>query len=253
MLRAVISLESVTKTFLDGEGRETPAVAGVSLAVRTGETIALIGTSGSGKTTILKMINRLEDPTDGTVSVDGRDVRGVDPIRHRRGIGYVVQRGGLLPHLSVARNVGLLGPLEGWDAGRVRARADELLQLVNLDPATYADRLPSSLSGGQRQRVGVARSLFLDPPIVLLDEPFGALDPITRRQVRDEFKELRATLGKTVVLVTHDMNEAFDVADRVALVDDGRLLQVGTEEEFRARPASSVVERFLEAHFGSRS
>ena len=253
MLRPVIALESVTKTYFDGEGREIPAVADVTLTVADGELVALIGTSGSGKTTLLKMINRLVTPTRGSVRVGGEDVAAADPIRLRRGIGYVVQSGGLLPHLTVAGNVGLLGPLEGQAPARVRARVDELLARVHLPPETFRDRLPSSLSGGQRQRVGVARALFLDPPVVLLDEPFGALDPVTRRRVRDEFKELRAALGKTAVLVTHDLAEAFDVADRVALIDDGRLLQVGTEDALRSRPADESVSRFLRAHFEGTS
>ncbi len=247
----MIELDRVSKSFEDDAGGEIPAVADVSLRVGAGETLALIGTSGSGKTTILKMINRLVEPTAGSVRLDGDDVRDSDPVRLRRGVGYVVQRGGLFPHLTVARNVGLLAELEGWARPDVERRVAELLELVNLPPATYADRRPSSLSGGERQRVGVARALVLDPPIVLLDEPFGALDPITRGQLQQEFQDLKRRLGKTVVIVTHDMAEAFALADRTALLDSGRLLQVGSEADFRERPANDFVAGFLTEHFRS--
>lgn len=247
----MIELDDVSKTFGADGGTVVRAVDRVSLRIAAGETVALIGRSGSGKTTLLRMINRLVEPTAGAVRVGGRDVREVDEVRLRRGIGYVLQRGGLFPHFTVARNVGLLAELEGLPAAAARERVDALLDLVNLPPAVYAERRPSSLSGGERQRVGVARALVLDPPVVLLDEPFGALDPVTRSQLQDEFLALKDRLGKTIVLVTHDMQEAFRLADRTALLDAGRLVQVGTEQDFRERPANDVAASFLVDHFRS--
>jgi len=244
----LIELESVTKVFRGPDGRDVVAVDDLSLRVAEGETLSLIGTSGCGKTTTMKMVNRLVAPTSGTIRVDGEDIAHRDPIRLRRSIGYVIQSGGLFPHMTVARNVGLLCRLEGMDRAAERARAYELLELVNLDPSEYADRYPRELSGGQRQRVGVARALALDPPYVLMDEPFGALDPITRDQVRDEFALLQERVGKTIILVTHDMAEAFRLADRIALMDEGRIVQIGVEEDFRERPATPFVEEFLRSH-----
>jgi osmoprotectant transport system ATP-binding protein len=245
----VIAFEGVSRDFVGEDGRTVHAVRDVSLDVREGETLCLIGTSGSGKTTLLKLVNRLLEPTAGRVLVQGRDVRELDVVALRRGLGWVIQSGGLFPHMTVARNVGLLCELEGWERPRVQQRVDELLDLVHLPPGEFSARRPSELSGGQRQRVGVARALALDPPIVLMDEPFGALDPITRTQLRAEFAELRARVGKTVVFVTHDMTEAFEVGDRVALLDGGRLVQVGTEREFREQPADEFVTEFLRVHF----
>jgi osmoprotectant transport system ATP-binding protein len=245
----VIAFEHVSRDFVGEDGRVVHAVRDVSLDVREGETLCLIGTSGSGKTTMLRLVNRLLEPTAGRVRVGGRDVREVDAIGLRRGLGWVIQSGGLFPHMSVARNVGLLCELEGWEPARVRSRVTELLELVHLPPDEYAQRRPSELSGGQRQRVGVARALALDPPVVLMDEPFGALDPITRRRLRAEFTELRARVRKTVLFVTHDLREAFELGDRVALLDEGRLVQTGTEREFRERPADAFVTEFLSAHF----
>ena len=222
----------------------------MSLTVEAGETVCLIGTSGSGKTTALKMVNRLVEPTSGRVLVGGRDVAESDVIRLRRSMGYVIQKGGLFPHLSVANNVGLLCELEGWkrkDAGR---RVSELLELVNLPPAEYSERFPHELSGGQQQRVGVAREPPLDPKIVLMDEPFGALDPITREQLHEEFMRLEEKVKKTILLVTHDLTEAFKLGDRVALMDRGRLIQVGTEDDFRQRPANEHVAQFVGSHVG---
>jgi osmoprotectant transport system ATP-binding protein len=244
----VIELVAVRQEYAGPDGAPVVALEGVDLAVREGETLCLIGTSGSGKTTLMKTINRLIEPTGGTVRLRGQDVREQDPIRLRRGIGYVTQKGGLLPHLTVAANVGLLCRLEGWDRARTAARVDELLALVNLPPATFRDRYPAELSGGQRQRVGVARALALDPPIILMDEPFGALDPITRGQLHEEFLRLKAEVRKTIVLVTHDMAEAFRLGDRVALLDQGRLVQVGREDDLRDRPASPFVTDFLRSH-----
>ena len=221
------------------------AVDGVSLGIARGRTLSLIGTSGCGKTTTMKLINRLVEPTSGRVLVDGRDVREQDPIALRRSIGYVIQKGGLFPHMTVARNVGLLCELERWEEPRVRSRVAELLALVNLPIDTFGDRYPRELSGGQRQRVGVARALALDPPIILMDEPFGALDPVSRSRIHDEFIELQRSMHKTIVMVTHDMAEAFKLADEVALMSDGKIVQRGTEADFRERPANAFVEAFL--------
>lgn len=244
----VIELRDVRKVYRDRQGQEVAAVAGVTLRVEAGETVCLIGPSGCGKTTTMKLINRLVEPTAGEVAVDGKDVRTLDAITLRRQMGYVIQSGGLFPHLTVARNVGLLCRLGGWKRERVRQRVAGLLALVNLPEAEYGHRYPRDLSGGQRQRVGVARALALDPPIVLMDEPFGALDPITRDQVHEEFKQLKARMGKTIVLVTHDMAEAFKLSDRVVLMDRGAIVQVGTEIDFRERPASAFVTDFLKSH-----
>ena len=224
------------------------ALGGVSLEVKEGETLCLIGTSGSGKTTLMKTINRLIEPTTGTVKIKGQDVQELDPVRLRRRIGYVIQRGGLFPHFTIADNVGLLCKLEGWPPAKIEARVKELLALVNLDLAEHGHRYPGELSGGQRQRVGVARSLALDPEIILMDEPFGALDPITRDQIHDEFLRLKEEVKTTTVLVTHDMAEAFKLGDRVALLDKGMLVQLGVEADFRERPANEFVESFLQSH-----
>lgn len=240
----MIRFEQVGKRFGHGE-REVAALAVVSLEIHAGETMALLGPSGSGKTTLLRMVNRLVEPSSGRVLVAGEPVAAADPVRLRRGIGYVIQRGGLFPHLTVAANVGLLGVLEGWSRSRVADRVAELLALVGLPVADFGQRFPRELSGGQQQRVGVARALALDPPLVLLDEPFGALDPITRAQLQGEFLDLKRRLAKTQLLVTHDLAEAFRLADRVALLDHGHLLQVGTEEDFRRRPANAFVAEFV--------
>ena len=196
---------------------------GLSLDVAAGESIALVGRSGAGKSTLLKLINRLLLPDAGTVTVDGRDTRAWDPIALRRRTGYVLQEIGLFPHLTVEENVALVPRLEGWSETRRRARAHELLELVGLPPAEFAARWPRELSGGQRQRVGVARALAVDPPIVLMDEPFGALDAITRQELRSEFQRIRRHLRQTVIFVTHDMDEAFALGDRVGVLEGGRL------------------------------
>jgi osmoprotectant transport system ATP-binding protein len=244
----LIELEDVTKTFRDPEGKEVVAVGGVSLTVAEGETVALIGTSGCGKTTTMKLVNRLIEPTSGHIKVEGKDVADWDVIKLRRSIGYVIQKGGLFPHHTIASNVGLLCKLEGWPAPKTESRVDELLSLVNLEPEKYASRYPRELSGGQRQRVGVARALALDPPVILMDEPFGALDPITRDQIHDEFLQLKQRVKKTILFVTHDMAEAFKLAERVVLMDAGKIIQVGTEEDYRERPANQFVADFLKSH-----
>jgi osmoprotectant transport system ATP-binding protein len=209
-----------------------PLVAGLNLQIWRGETLVLLGRSGSGKTTTLKLINRLLEPTAGEVLVEGRPTTAWDPIRLRRRIGYVIQEVGLFPHLTVERNVGLVPALEGWEPGRIHARAHELLRLVGLDPAQFALRRPHELSGGQRQRVGVARALAADPPILLMDEPFGALDPVTRSEMQREFKTLKEKLNKTIVFVTHDLQEALRLGTRIALLAEGRLVAVHPAREF---------------------
>jgi osmoprotectant transport system ATP-binding protein len=219
---------------------------GLSLAVEEGETLALIGRSGSGKTTALKLVNALLMPSGGEVRVAGRATTAWDAIRLRRQTGYVIQEVGLFPHLSVGRNVGLVPELEGWPAERIRARVEELLELVGLPATEYAGRYPHQLSGGQRQRVGVARALAADPPLLLLDEPFGALDPITRAELQREFRGLQGRLRKTAVFVTHDMREAGVVGDRIALLEAGRLVATGTLQSLRESP-DRTVRAFLES------
>jgi osmoprotectant transport system ATP-binding protein len=204
----------------------------VNLAVARGETLVLLGRSGSGKTTLLRLINRMLSPTSGEVLVDGRATTEWDPIRLRRGIGYVIQDAGLFPHFTVAQNVGLVPGLETWDRSRIAARVVEMLELVGLDAAQYAKRMPRELSGGQRQRVGVARALAADPPILLMDEPFGALDPVTRAELQREFKDLARRLDKTIVVVTHDLREALLLASRVVLLQEGRIVATSAPEKF---------------------
>jgi len=233
---------SISKTYSDG----TAALSEVSLAVAAGETVALVGESGSGKTTLLRMFNRMAEPTAGTVRVEGLPVAETDPFALRRRIGYVPQDGGLLPHWRVERNVELVPRLLGWDAARRRERAREMLELVGLSAAVHAGRYPAELSGGQRQRVAFARALAADPPILLLDEPFGALDTLTRHELHRQFLDLRARLPKTMVLVTHDLGEAFRLADRIGVMRRGRLLQLGPAEELRERPADPYVRELLE-------
>jgi len=195
-----------------------------SLAVESGEVLALVGRSGAGKSTLLKLINRLLEPDSGAVIVEGRDTRAWEPIRLRRRVGYVLQEVGLFPHMSIGRNVAVVPQLERWPEARTSARVDELLELVGLPPDQFASRWPDELSGGQRQRVGVARALAADPPILLMDEPFGALDPLTRAELHREFRRIQARVRKTVIIVTHDMGEAFALGDRVGVLDDGRLI-----------------------------
>ncbi len=248
----MIELRDISKTFPAHRGSDAVvAVDRVSFTIQEHETLCLIGTSGSGKTTVMKMINRLIEPSGGTILLGGTNVRDLDEIALRRRIGYVIQSGGLFPHLTVGRNVGLLCDLEGWEKPRTRDRVHDLLGLVGLPPAEFAHRLPRELSGGQRQRIGVARALALDPDTILMDEPFGALDPITRGQLHAEFRDLQAKVGKTVILVTHDLAEAFDLGDRVAIMDRGRLVQLGTESDLRENPANDFVREFIKTQVGT--
>ena len=237
----MITLEAVSKTF---PGSAARSVNGVSLDIPEGVTVALIGPSGCGKTTTLRMINRLIEPTAGRILVAGADVTQGDPILLRRTIGYVIQNVGLFPHMTVAQNIATVPRLLGWDAKRIDARVDEMLHLVGLDPAMRTRR-PAALSGGQRQRVGVARALAADPPVMLMDEPFGAIDPIARTRLQDEFKAILRRVKKTVVMVTHDMEEALRMADRIAIMRDGKLLQYDTPATILASPADPFVDAFL--------
>jgi osmoprotectant transport system ATP-binding protein len=223
-----------------------PAVDDLSLSVPAGEVAVLVGPSGCGKTTSLKLVNRLVEPTSGQVLIDGRDVATEDPVRLRRGIGYVIQQVGLFPHLTVGENVAVVPELLGWNERRRRERTEELLALVGLEPARYRSRYPHELSGGERQRVGVARALAADPPLLLMDEPFGAVDPIVRERLQNEFLRLQAELGKTVLFVTHDIDEAIKLGDRVAVMaNGGHVAQYAPPEELLARPASDFVARFV--------
>jgi osmoprotectant transport system ATP-binding protein len=226
------------------------ALDGASLIVERGETVVLVGESGSGKTTLLRLFNRLEVATSGEVLVAGEPVDASDPIELRRRIGYVQQEGGLLPHWTVERNVELVPALLGWTPERRRARVVELLELVGLPATMYGPRYPRELSGGQRQRVAFARAIAADPSVVLLDEPFGALDAITRLELHDEFLRLKNRLGKTFLLVTHDLREAFRLADRIAVMKSGRVLQLARPAELEREPASSYVARLLELTTG---
>jgi osmoprotectant transport system ATP-binding protein len=221
-------------------------LSNLNLRVNAGETLVLLGRSGSGKTTALKMVNRLLEPASGEVLVEGRSTLAWDPIRLRRSIGYVIQEAVVFPHFTVERNIGLVPRLENWDAQRIRARVDELLQLVGLDPAQYRSRYPHQLSGGQRQRVGVARALAADPPILLMDEPFGALDPLTRAELQGEFKSLQARLGKTVLFVTHDLREALLLGSRIALVEAGQMLGPFSPAEF-LKSSDALVQAYAAA------
>ena len=238
-----VELADVRKRYATG----VVALDGVSLRVDEGRVLVLLGTSGSGKTTALKTVNRLVDPDGGRVTVLGRDVMAWDPIALRRGIGYVIQEAGLLPHMTVAQNVALVPLLLGWPEDRRSARVRELLVLVGLEPDRFAPQRPRELSGGERQRVGLARALAADPPLLLMDEPFGALDPLTRRRLQDEFKDLQARLPKSVVLVTHDVPEALRLADEIAVMDKGRVLQRGAPREIRDAPQPGFVRDFVAA------
>jgi osmoprotectant transport system ATP-binding protein len=217
-----------------------------TLAVATGEVLAMVGRSGAGKTTLLKLVNRLLLPRSGSVLVEGRDTREWEPIRLRRRIGYVLQEVGLFPHMTVARNVSLLPRLERWPAVRVERCVNDLLELVGLDAQQFGSRWPDELSGGQRQRVGVARALALDPPVLLMDEPFGALDPVTRAELHTEFRRIQTRVGKTVIIVTHDMGEAFALADRVGVLDEGRLVVCDRPDRVVAS-SDHRVRRLLDA------
>src|SRR6202045_1564259 len=225
----IIAFQEVTYSV---KGRSAPLLSQISMAVNSGETLVLLGRSGSGKTTLLRLINRMLAPSSGQVVVEGKSTTDWDAIRLRRHIGYVIQEAGLFPHFTVAENVGLVPKLERWDPARIAARTNELLQIVGLDPKEFASRRPAQLSGGQRQRVGVARALGADPFILLMDEPFGALDPVTRAELQREFSELARRLGKTIVFVTHDLREALLLASRIVLLENGKIVASAKPQEF---------------------
>ena len=246
---AMIQLQGVGKQYEDG----TVAVGALDLDVPRGALVALVGPSGCGKSTTLKMVNRLIEPTSGRILLDGEDVTSIDPVGLRRRLGYVIQQVGLFPHQSIRTNVGTVPTLLGWSSRDVRARADELLELVGLDPVVYGDRYPAQLSGGQRQRVGVARALAADPPVLLMDEPFGAVDPVVRGRLQDEFSRLQQELGKTVLFVTHDIEEAVRLGDLVAVfANGGRLAQYDTPARVLGAPADDFVAEFVGADRGLR-
>jgi osmoprotectant transport system ATP-binding protein len=246
---ASITLQDVGKTYPDG----TVAVGDFSLEVRAGELAVLIGPSGCGKSTILRMINRLIEPSRGQIMIDGRNILEQDPVELRRHIGYVIQNVGLFPHQNIRTNVGTVPRMLGWNRKQVKDRTDELLNLVDLDPARYGDRYPQELSGGQRQRVGVARALAADPLVLLMDEPFSAVDPIVRARLQEQFLKLQAEVRKTIVMVTHDIDEAVRLGDRIAvLAEGGKLLQYAPPAELLSHPVSATVSDFVGTDRGIR-
>jgi osmoprotectant transport system ATP-binding protein len=241
--RAMIRLEKLTKRY---PGQERAAVEELTLDVAEGEIVTFVGPSGCGKTTTMKLINRLIEPTSGRIHLDGRDVTSVPAPQLRRQVGYAIQQGGLFPHRTVADNIATVPRLLGWDRDRVAARVDELLTLVGLDPATYRDRYPKQLSGGQQQRVGVARALGGDPPVMLMDEPFGAIDPLNREALQNEFLRIQAAVRKTIVFVTHDIDEAVKMGDRIAIfAEGGRVVRHDTPERILADPGDPFVADFI--------
>lgn len=237
-----LELRNVSKSY---DGGRTYAVEDVSFSAATGELVILVGESGCGKTTTLKIVNRLVEPTGGEILIDEIDTAATDPVELRRSIGYVFQGIGLFPHMSIGRNVGIIPRLLGWDEERISARVSELLDLVHLDPSVYHERMPAELSGGQRQRVGFARALAAGPSLMLLDEPFGALDPITREELRAEFVELQRHLSLTAVLVTHDMSEALLTGDRIIVMRDGRIVRQDSPGGMMSDPGDPYVARLM--------
>ena len=243
----MISLRDVSKHF---HNATRPAVENLSMDIAEGETVVLVGPSGCGKTTTMKMINRLIEPSSGSILVAGTDVMKQDPVELRRGIGYVIQSIGLMPHRTIRSNIATVPNLVGWDHGRIATRIEALMEMLDLD-RELLDRYPAELSGGQRQRVGVARALATDPPVMLMDEPFGAVDPIVRERLQDQFKDLQAQLKKTIVFVTHDIDEAIKMADRIAILNKGGVIeQYATPEEILREPANDFVKQFVGAERG---
>lgn len=239
----MIRVEGVSKNF-----RGKTAVDNISFEVKEGENFVLIGTSGCGKTTTLRMINRLTELSAGKITVAGQDVKAIEPTSLRRGIGYVLQHHGLFPHYTVEENIAVVPKLLGWDRLRIRSRTEELMEKLHLPPSQYLTAFPSELSGGQQQRVGLARALVADPPVILMDEPFGALDEVTRAGIRKEFSQLDEFKRKTTVMVTHDVNEAFELGDTICLMDQGKIVQQGSRLDLLFRPANDFVTHFLAGH-----
>ncbi|MBA3778241.1 MAG: betaine/proline/choline family ABC transporter ATP-binding protein [Chloroflexi bacterium] len=241
----MISLQDLSKIF---PGQPKPAVDSIDMEIPAGEIVILVGPSGCGKTTTMRLINRLIEPTSGRIILEGEDVTKVNPDQLRRRIGYVIQQVGLFPHHTISDNIATVPRMLGWDEKRIRSRVDELLAMVGLDPGTYRDRYPKNLSGGQRQRAGVARALSADPPVMLMDEPFGAIDPITRDRLQNEFLRLQQTIRKTIVFVTHDIDEAIKMGDRIAILREGsKIAQYDTPERILAAPADDFVADFIGA------
>ncbi|PFG03129.1 ABC transporter ATP-binding protein [Bacillus sp. es.036] len=237
----MITFEHVSKKFADG----TEALKDINLHIEQGELLTLIGPSGCGKTTTMKMINRLIEPSGGQISIDGKPISDQDPVELRRSIGYVIQQIGLLPHMTIAENIALIPKLKKWDKSKIDKRVDEMLNLVGLEPSVFRSRYPLELSGGQQQRVGVIRALAAEPPIILMDEPFSALDPISREQLQDELVKLQKEIQKTIVFVTHDMDEAMKIADRIAIMKDGEILQLDTPDRLLRHPKNEFVRNFI--------
>lgn len=236
----MIELQHVSKHY-----KNTRAVDDISLTVNEGETVVLLGTSGCGKTTTLRMVNRLTEPTSGKILVNGQNIMEQPQEKLRRGIGYVLQHTGLFPHYTIAENIAIVPRLMKWDEQKIHQRTKELLEKLQLDPLTYSAQYPEQLSGGQQQRVGLARALAADPPVLLMDEPFGALDPVTRAGIRKEFKQLDELKRKTILMVTHDVQEAFELGDKICLMDKGSIVQMGKPAELLFKPANDFVETFL--------
>lgn len=237
----MIEFDNVSKTYEDGY----KAVRSINFKIEPGELVVLIGPSGCGKTTTMKMINRLIPHTDGKIMIDGQDIGRLDPVMLRRNIGYVIQQIGLFPHYTIEENIALIPKLKKWEPGKIKARTEDLLNMVGLDPSLYAQRYPRELSGGQQQRVGVIRALAANPDIILMDEPFGALDPITRGQLQDELLRIQTTMRKTIVFVTHDIEEALKLGDRIAIMQEGSLLQLDTPDQILLNPADDFVGEFV--------
>lgn len=237
----MIELKNIKKEYDNG----FVALKNINLHCTEGEITALIGPSGCGKTTLMKLLNRLNTPTSGSIFINAKDISKTNPVELRRSIGYVIQQVGLFPHMNISRNIGSVPKLLKWDNERIKSRVEELLELVSLDPETYRERFPSELSGGQQQRIGVARALAAEPSVILMDEPFSALDPISREQLQDELVRLQKDIKKTIVFVTHDMDEAIKIADKIVLMRSGEVIQHGTPEEILRHPANEFVEEFI--------